>query len=131
MATYTARFSTRPSVRIFTTSASSGRVCQALTSSITASVTFEINAGDTSTRYISSRWPWISRVVMPRAYNDRILSSNPAKRVCPLATSLGSKLPCRSRGTSISTSPKSPFNCLLLTPLRLLPLLWPSGECFS
>jgi hypothetical protein len=36
--------------------------------------------------YISSRWPWISRVVMPRAYIEMILSSKPVQRVCPLAT---------------------------------------------
>ena len=55
--------------------------------------------------------------IMPRAYNDKILSSKPANRVWPLATSFGSKLACRSRGTSICISPKSPFSCLVLTPL--------------
>jgi hypothetical protein len=67
--------------------------------------------------YISSRWPWISRVVIPRAYSERILSSKPAKRVVPSGT--------------ISTVPKSPFNRLLLAPLRVLPSSFPSGECFS
>ena len=37
-------------------SASSGRACQALTSSMTESVTAEISAGETSVPYISSRW---------------------------------------------------------------------------
>jgi putative transposase len=45
----------------------SGRDCQALTSSITASVTEEIKVGDTSVPYISSRWACISRTVIPRA----------------------------------------------------------------
>jgi hypothetical protein len=38
-------------------------------------------AGRTSVPYISSRWPCISRTVMPRAYMDSILSSNPVQRV--------------------------------------------------
>ena len=33
----------------------------------TASVTEEIKAGETSAPYISSKWLWISRTVMPRA----------------------------------------------------------------
>jgi len=62
-------------------SASSGLDCHALTSSTTASVTEEISVGETSVPYISSRWLWISRTVMPRAYSDNILSSNPVQRV--------------------------------------------------
>jgi hypothetical protein len=63
-ATYTARFWTTPLSRILTISASkytigyngsSGRLCQARTSSSTASVTLEINVGLTSTPYISSQ----------------------------------------------------------------------------
>src|ERR1039458_1908446 len=89
-----------PSSRTFTISASrytigysssSGRFCHCLTSSITASVTLEISVGETSILYISSRWPWISRVVMPRAYMEMILSSKPVHRVCPLATIFGSR----------------------------------------
>jgi hypothetical protein len=41
----------------------------------------EISVGDTSTAYISFRWPSISRVVMPREYIEIILSSKPVKRV--------------------------------------------------
>ena len=70
------------------------------------------------------------RVDIPRAYNDRILSSKPANRVAPLGTSFGSKLACRSRGTSISTVPNLPFNRLLLAALRALPSALPSRECF-
>jgi hypothetical protein len=52
----------------------------------------EINPGETSTPYISSRWPWMSRVVIPRAYIEMIWSSKPVQRVCPLATILGSNV---------------------------------------
>src|ERR1039457_500511 len=70
---------TCPASRIFTRSASryrigytssSGRFCQAFTSSNTASVTLEISAGETSTPYISFRWPSISRVVIPLTSNE-------------------------------------------------------------
>jgi hypothetical protein len=88
-ARYTACVCTRPSVRCFRWIASkytigyngsSGRLCHACTSSSTASVTAEINAGETSVPYSSSRCPWISRVVMPRAYSEITLSSKPAIR---------------------------------------------------
>src|SRR3982750_15335 len=52
----------------------------------------------------------MSRVVMPRAYIDRILSSKPVKRVVPFGTIFGSKLALRSRGPGISISPKSPLS---------------------
>src|ERR1035437_3112569 len=68
---------------------------------------------------------------MPRAYIEMILSSKPVNRLCPLATILGSKLPCRSRGVSSSSSPKSPFSTLQPLPLRLFPLCCPAGSCFS
>jgi len=55
---------------------------------------------------------------MPRAYNDKILSSKPAQRVWCLGISWGSKLPCRSRGISIGSSPNSPLSVLRLRPLR-------------
>ena len=81
--------------------------------------------------FISSRWPWISRVVIPRAYIEMILSSKPAQCVWPLATILGSNVALRSRGVSNSSSPNSPFNVLGLFPLRVLPRWWPAGSCFS
>jgi hypothetical protein len=40
-----------------------GRVCQAVTPSITASVTVLIRSGETSTAYISARNAWTSRTV--------------------------------------------------------------------
>jgi hypothetical protein len=42
-------------------------------------------------------------VVIP-AYTERILLSKPVQRVCRLRTIFGSKLACRSRGVSSSTS---------------------------
>ncbi len=69
--------------------------------------------------------PRISRVVIPRAYRDRILSSNPVQRVWFFLTICGSNSPLRSRGVAISTSPKSPFSVLRVTPFRLFPLLSP------
>jgi hypothetical protein len=51
--------------------------------------------------------PVISRVLMPRAYIEIILSSKPGKRRWYLAINCGSKLPCRSRGTSMSILPVS------------------------
>ena len=68
---------------------------------------------------------------MPRAYIDRILSSNPSKRVWCLLRICGSKLPLRSRGVSTTISPNSPFTVLLVAPFRELPLLCPAGSCFS
>ena len=64
----------------------------------------------------------MSRVVMPRAYIDRILSSNPSKRVWRFFTICGSKLPLRSRGTSIVTSPFFPLSVFSVLPLRAFPL---------
>ncbi|GEM_PF-3405928 len=49
-------------------------------------------------------------VLIPREYIEMILSSKPVKRVCPLPTIFGSKLPLRSRGVSREISPKSPFS---------------------
>lgn len=60
----------------------------------------------------------MSRTLMPRAYIAMIFSSNPSIRVWPWATRRGSKLPSRSRGTSISNAPSSLFTVFLLTPLR-------------
>ncbi len=75
--------------------------------------------------------PWISRVVIPRAYIDRILSSKPSHRVWCFFTICGSKLPLRSRGVSISNSPKSPFSVLEVVPFLEFPLLYPAGSLFS
>src|SRR4051794_21283249 len=86
--------------------------------------------------YSSRRWPTISRVLMPRAYIETILSSKPGKRRWYLAISCGSKLACRSRGTASSILPVSVTTVLRPYPLRLLPapsspLRWWSISAFS
>ena len=43
---------------------------------------------------------------------------------------IGSKVPLRSRGVSISISSKSPFNFFEVAPLREFPHLYPTGSCF-
>ena len=73
----------------------------------------------------------MSRVVIPRAYNERILSSKPSKRVCPFGIICGAKVALRSRGTAMGNSPKSPFNVFFDFPLRELPEFLPVGSCFS
>ena len=90
---------------------------------MTASVTELMNSGLTSVAYCSARKPWISRTVMPRAYMATILSSNPVNRRSCLGMSSGSKLPSRSRGTSIRSGPSS-----VRTVLPVLPLRWLSAS---
>ncbi|KLJ05296.1 hypothetical protein SP73_24780 [Xanthomonas citri pv. fuscans] len=93
---------------------------------LTSSVT-----NDFAHTVVSSRCDWISRTVMPRAYNDKILSSKPAQRVWCLGISCGAKLPWRSRGISIGSSPNSPLSVLRLRPLRVLPAALATGSCLS
>ena len=135
-ARYTALLWTTPSARILTRSASkntsgytasSGRPCQAATSSSTASVTRLTRSGETSTAYICCRCCWISRTLIPRAYIDTILSSKPAKRRECLGTSCGSNEPARSRGISSRTAPSSVSTVLPVRPVR--PLRWLPGTC--
>src|SRR4051794_6199036 len=71
--------------------------------------------------YSSRRWPAISRVLIPRAYIETILSSKPGNRRWYLAISGGSKVDRRSRGTSRSILPVSVTTVLRPYPLRLLP----------
>src|SRR2546421_7401798 len=79
---------------------SNGRDCHALISSTTTSVTFEINSRDAFTPYTSSRCDSMSRVVMPREYSERIVSSMFPIRRARFGTVVGSNEPFRSRGTS-------------------------------
>ena len=73
----------------------------------------------------------MSRVVIPRAYNAMIRSLNPSRRVWPLRTICGSKLPLRSRGTARSTASTSVSTVLPVVPLRPLPEPRPAGSCLS
>lgn len=59
-------------------------------------------------------------VVNRLAYGDNTISSTPLRRRCPLRTICGSKLPARSRATSISTRPVlSVCTVLARVPLRM------------
>jgi len=69
--------------------------------------------------------------VMTRAYSEWILSSNPVQRVRCLATICGSKLPSRSRGMSMVSSPNSPLRVFLLLSMRVLPLVLATGLFLS
>lgn len=111
---------------------SSGRVCQALTSSSTASVMFAMVSCDSSVPSVRARWAWISRTVIPPAYRLMIISSNPpATRRAPLGTRRGSKVPARSRGVLISIGPTSVASVFGVEPLRELPLPRPARSPFS
>jgi NAD(P)-dependent dehydrogenase (short-subunit alcohol dehydrogenase family) len=57
-----------------------------------------------STPYSSRRCRWMSRVVIPPAYNARICSSKPAKERPCLGTIRGSKDASRSRGSGLATA---------------------------
>ena len=97
---------------------SSGRLCQAVTSPITASVTELMKSRETSVPYCSVRNLWISRAVMPRVYMAMILPLKPVKRRSCLGIGTGSKLPSRSRGMSIRSGPSSVSTVVALVPLR-------------
>lgn len=60
---------------------------------------------DADTPYTSARCASISRVDIPRAYNDMIISSICPSRRERFGTIRGSKPPFRSRGTTIVTGP--------------------------
>ena len=83
---------------------------------MTASVTLLIKSGDDLHGVHLGQKPWISRTVMPRAYIAMILSSKPVKRRSCLPMSCGSKLPWRSRGTSMRNGPSSVSTVLPLLP---------------
>lgn len=70
----------------------------------------------------------MSRVVIPREYNDKIMSStDPSRRAC-LGTICGSKLPLRSRGTVNSICPFVVATVLRVNPLREFPVPRPAGS---
>ena len=74
----------------------------------------------------------ISPVVRPLAYSDRTISSTPVSRRCRFLTICGSKVPSRSRGTSISTWPVLSVSTVFgRVPLRTLPDPVGRRPCFS
>lgn len=70
----------------------------------------------------------MSRVVSPRAYSDKIMSSTWPSRRRPFGTILGSNDPFLSRGTSIRTGPPAVVSVLPYRPLRELPDPFPAGS---
>src|SRR5215204_4952959 len=78
-------------------------VIQSVISPTMASVIFEIVSRETSVPYASARCACTSPVVSPLAVREMIISSTSPRRRWRLRTSLGSKLPSQSRGTSSST----------------------------
>ena len=80
-----------------------------------------ISSSDALTPYTSKRCASISRVVMPREYTDRIMSSMlPSRRAC-LGTIRGSNVPLRSRGTATLTGSFVVDTVFVVLPLRELP----------
>ena len=77
------------------------------------------------------KWALISPVVNPLAYNDKTISSTPVNRRCRFLTITGSKVPSRSRGTSIATCPVASVNTVLgRVPLRTLQVSRSAGARF-
>ena len=72
-------------------------------------------------------------MVNPLAYNEIAIASTSLKRRCRFATITGAKVPARSRGTSITTSPAASVSTVLgRAPLRTLPSSPDTvGWCFS
>ena len=111
---------------------SKGRAHQVCISSITRSVIRETVSLDTDAPYTSAKWAEISPVVSPLAYSDNTTASTSDNRRCRFATITGSKLPSRSRGTSMSTSPAASVSTVLdRFPLRELPRFRPTSSCLS
>ena len=73
----------------------------------------------------------MSPCVIPRADSESTMSSIDPSRRCRLATTTGSNVPARSRGTSISTGPHLVRTVLARVPLRALPSAEAPFSCFS
>jgi hypothetical protein len=70
----------------------------------------------------------MSRVVSPREYNDRIMSSILPIRRARFGTIVGSNEPLRSRGTLNSMGPLTVDTVFVDLPLRELPVPRPAGS---
>lgn len=70
----------------------------------------------------------MSRTVIPPAYSEMTMSSDPPKRRSPLGTNRGSKVLSRSRGTASGTAPTSLCTVFDVEPLRLLGDPRPAGS---
>lgn len=103
-----------------------------MTSSKTASVMLATLSCDRSTPNVRARWDWISRTVIPPAYNEMIMSGRPPPKVrSPLGTSRGSNEPVRSRGVSSGNWPTSLRIVFDVDPLREFPDPCPAGSPLS
>jgi len=89
--------------------------------SVTWSVTLDTSSLDAESPYTSARWLAMSPVVRPLAYREMTASLNPPSRRTCLGRTAGSKLPARSRGTSIRTCPMSVRTVFGVVPFRALP----------
>jgi hypothetical protein len=102
-----------------------------VTSSATASVTLLIVSCDSSVPSVDARWCWMSRIVIPPAYREMIMSSSPPRRRAPLGTSADANVEFRSRGWSNAMSPTSVPTVFGVVPLRELPDPFPAGSPLS
>src|SRR5689334_3345170 len=73
----------------------------------------------------------MSRIVIPPAYNEMMMSSRPPSRRAPLGTSRGSNVPARSRGISRRRSPTSVATVFGVVPLREFGVPRPAASPFS
>jgi hypothetical protein len=81
---------------------------------------------------ISAKCALLLPVVRPLAWSDSTTSSTPLSRRCRFFTICRSNVPCPSRGTLISTGPECSVSTVFdRVPLRMLPVLAPTGSCFS
>jgi hypothetical protein len=94
-------------------------------------VTLETSSRDTSAPYTSARCAWISPVVRPLAYSDKIAVPDPPTRRTCLGTTSGSKLLARSRGTAIRTGPAPVCTVFALCPFREFGDPRPAGSPLS
>ena len=101
---------------------SRGRFFQLCISGRTRSVMLLMVSADIRLPNCSSRMSLISLVLLPMAYRPMILSASESARIFSrLRTTWGSKVPSRSRGVFMVTSPIEVCTCLLMWPLRRLP----------
>ena len=81
---------------------------------------FEIVSCEISIPIVRWQCRAISRTLIPPPYKLTTVPEIPAVRRSPLATSTGSNVPSRSRGTLTVTGPASVFRTLARYPLRPL-----------
>lgn len=86
-----------------------------------ASVTLEIVSWLSSVPSVAARWCWMSRIVIPPAYKEMIISSSPPRRRAPFGTTFEANVLARSLGVSRRRSPISVATVFGVLPLRELP----------